>query len=392
VTNRAVTPGASLAWCEIDLNAVRENYRTIRDIAGSQITLFAVVKADAYGHGAVEVSRVLQNEGVTMLCVARVEEAVELREAGITTPLLVLAPPFAPQAEAGLNADCSFVVCSKSHLDALTSAATQKGTQARVHLKIDTGMGRLGIPPSSGIEFMRGIQENPSLLLEGVMAHLPFSDAVLDSEMQTSLGSIQFRETERQIKTLADLRSQAEASALTPRYWHTSNTAAILQHPSNAFNAARTGIALYGQYPSYEMRRDLPLRAAMTFKTTISFLKDVPSGVGLSYGHVYQTSRKSRIATVALGYADGYPRHATNLTQMLVREQRVPVVGRVCMDHILLDVTDVPETTEGDIAIAFGTDRDTLLSAEEMASRFGSLGYELTTRIGKRVPKVFIGA
>ena len=209
MTDPASNPGASLAWCEIDLNAVRHNYRAIRDVAGSQVTLFAVVKADAYGHGAVQVARVLQYEGAAMFCVARVEEAVELREAGITTPLLILAPPFALQAEAGLQADCSFVVCSTCHLDALTAAAKQKATRARVHLKIDTGMGRLGIPPSSAIEFMRTIQENSSLLLEGVMAHLPFSDAVLDSVAHTSLESVQFLETERQIKTFADLRAQA---------------------------------------------------------------------------------------------------------------------------------------------------------------------------------------
>jgi alanine racemase len=251
-------------------------------------------------------------------------------------------------------------------------------------------MGRLGVRPDQAMGFMRNILANPHLLLEGVMAHLPFADSIEGEDPDAGIEAGQFRETNLQIEAFAALRREAEAAGIRLRYWHTQNTAGILQHPSSAFNAARTGIAIYGQYPSFEMPRTLALQPAMTLKSTISFVKDVPSGIGLSYGHVYRTARPSRIATVALGYADGYPRHATNLTEMLVRSKRAPVVGRVCMDHTLLDITDIPDAEEGDTVVVFGTSGDSTMSAEETASRFGSLGYELTTRIGKRVRKIFL--
>lgn len=371
-------PSAYLSWIEVDLEAVRHNARLVRGLLPDRFPLFGVVKADAYGHGAVTVSQILLEEGYAMLCVARVEEAAELRNAGIEAPILVLAPPLAEQAALAVQYDSAIVVCDPEHIDAVKNAAAATQKIPSVHLKIDTGMGRLGASPEKADDLAREIISSPQpLKLEGVMAHFPSAD-----ERDPTL-------TNEQITRFSMVQQQLRGAGIDVPFWHTSNTAGILQHPTARFTAVRTGIALYGQYPGPEVEHKLDLRPAMALRTRVSFIKEVPAGTGLSYGHTFYTQRPSRIATLPLGYADGYPRHASNRTEMLLHGRRVPVVGRVCMDHTLIDVTEVPEAAIGSIVTAFGWSHDTddILSAEEVAYRFDSLGYELTTRIGKRLPR-----
>ena len=379
MTELALPREAYLSWLEVDLPAVRANYRLMREQLRGDAELFAVVKADAYGHGAVVVARALLAEKPAMFCVARVEEAVELRQAGIDSPLLVLAPPLGPQANLAVEHRCSIVVCDRVHIDAMAAAARAKGCRAKIHLKVDIGMGRLGALPECVPSLLDQVAECAELELEGVMSHFPCADAE-PAEL-----------TDEQALHFGEIVGQVKSRELSVRYFHTANSAAIMDHPLSHFNAARTGIALYGQYPSIEMERRLALQPAMAMRTTIAFLKDVQAGTGLSYGLTFHTQRQSRIATVPLGYADGYPRHASNQTEMLVRGQRVPQVGRVCMDHVLLDVTDVAGVEIGDVVTAFGRDGEAVLSAEELATRCGTIGYEVTTRVGKRLPK-FYGA
>lgn len=377
VTDAALPREAALSWLEIDLQAIRTNYILMREQLPANAALFAVIKADAYGHGAVESARVLLPEQTPMFCIARVEEAVELRNAGISTPLLILAPPFAPQAQIAVAHNCAVVVCDPVHLDAMAGAAREQNRRTKVHLKVDIGMGRLGALPEFVPSLVERIAAMPELELEGVMSHFPCADS--------QPGEL----TDEQARHFGEIVSLVRQSNLPVRYFHTANSAAILDHPLAHFNAGRAGITLYGQYPSTSMERRLPLQPAMAMRTTVTFLKDVPAGTGLSYGLTYHTTRPSRIATVALGYADGYPRHASNIAQMLVRGQRVPQVGRVCMDHVLLDVTDVPHVRIGDVVTAFGTDGAELISAEELATWCGTIGYEITTRVGQRLPKFY---
>lgn len=368
---------AYLSWAEVDVSAVRHNYRLLKRLAGPDVAMFSVVKADAYGHGAVPVARALEEEGTDFLCVARVEEALELRRAGIVRPLLVFAPPLAGQGEHLIGAEAAVAVSDPAHIDYAAAAARAHGKKLRVHVKVDTGMGRMGFPPEHAVAMLRKIAATPELEAEGVMSH--FSSA--DMKPPTN--------TPRQISVFDSVRRAIADAGLYVRYFHTANSAGILAYPDSRFDAVRPGISLYGQYPSLEMERRVDLRPAMTLKTRVVYVKTAPAGTGLSYGHTHVTERESRIATVPLGYADGYPRHASNRTAMLVRGKRAPQVGNVCMDLILLDVTDIPGVQIGDEVLAFGVSGSNTLLAENVADAAGTIGYELTTRIGKRLPRFY---
>jgi alanine racemase len=367
-----------LSWVEVDLAAIRHNYRELRRYVAAGVATFGVVKADAYGHGAVEVARILVQEGAAALCVARVEEARELREAGIAHRLIVFAPPLEEQAPLLVALDCEAVVCAPRHVEALVAATRALGRPCRVHLKVDVGMGRLGVAPQRAVDFLLWLREQPGIELVGVMSHLPCADGP-----QRDL-------TREQIATFASLRKDVLGTGLTGLTFHLANSAAVLDYPEAHFDAVRPGISLYGQLPSLEVLARPALIPAMSMKSKVVFVKEVPAGVGLSYGHTFRTARPSVIATVPLGYADGYPRHASNCTQMAVRGRLAPQVGRVCMDLSLVDVTDVPGVSIGDEVLAFGRAGDLILRAEDVASAIGTIGYELTTRYGRRLPRIFL--
>lgn len=368
---------AYLAWIEVDTAAVVHNLQLLRGLLKGRTRVFGVVKADAYGHGAVKVARALEEAGVDTFCVARVEEAVELRNAGIRGAMLVFTPAFRPQAMAAIGVDSALSVGSKEHAEQVASAARACGRRARIHMKVDIGMGRLGTRPENAVELLRFISTFPELEVEGIFSHFPCAD------MQPPTI------TRKQIETFASMRQAVLDAGFKIPYFHCANSAAAMDFPEAHFDAVRLGIALYGQYPSSEVQARLALKPAMALKTTIVFVKDVPAGVGLSYGHTFVTSRPSKIATVSLGYADGYPRHASSRTAMLVHGHPAPVLGRVCMDQILLDVTDIPETGLGDEVLVFGASGGYALPADALAAAIGTIGYEITTRVGKRLPRFY---
>ncbi len=371
----------AIAWIEVNLGAIRHNFRILRARARAHVQTFGVIKADAYGHGALEVAKVLIEEGVDALCVARLEEAVELRRGGITHRLLVFAPPLDQQADSLLNLDAEAVVCAREHVDALVSASRRLARPCKVHVKVDVGMGRLGVRPQDAAEFIRSVKRFSEIQISGVMSHLPCADMPEAREL-----------TLKQIRTFVDIKKTLQEAQLGNFTYHMANSAALLDYPEAHFDAVRPGISLYGQYPSLEIGYKPDLRPAMSMKSRIVYLKDVPTGVGLSYGHTFTTVRPSRIATVALGYADGYPRHASNRTTMAVRGRLAPQVGRVCMDLCLLDVTDIPNVRIGDVVLAFGQHDSVTLRAEEVAAQIGTIGYELTTRYGRRLPRFFVNS
>lgn len=365
-----------LTWVEIDLEAVRQNYRKVRQRIAGQAAYFAVVKADAYGHGAVPVAQTLQECGADMLCVARVEEAVELREAGIGAPIMVFGPPFEPQAKVTLAADASMTFSEKEHVDAIAAAAKQVGKRAKAHLKIDTGMGRLGCRPENALELLRYAEATGGIELEGVFSHLACSDSDRG-------------QTEKQIATFDDARRAILDAGFSIRYFHLANSGGILDFPHAHYDAVRAGVLSIGLYPGSNMMDRIDVKPAMTLKSRIVLLKRVPAGTGLSYGHAHVTSRETMVATIPMGYADGYPRHASNITSMIVRGKPAKILGRVCMDLILLDVTDIDGVELGDEVIAFGQLDGATLHAEHVAESFGTISYELCTRIGKRVPRFY---
>jgi alanine racemase len=369
---------AYLSWLEIDLDAVRHNYRVLRTHVAAPTAVYAVIKADAYGHGAVSVARALLQEGATQFCVARVEEAAELRSAGITTPILVLAPPFQAQAAVAAKLDTSIVICDPTHAEAVAAAQQQSGHPIGVHIKTDVGMGRLGIPPAE-VKSLLEFCDRLRVPVDGIMAHLPCADAS------------SFASTATMIHHFRDLQSEILQSYPGRRLiFHVANSASTMRSADSWLDAVRCGISLYGQFPSVEMERQFDLRPAMTLKSRIGFIKDVPAGTPISYGHTYKTPAPARLATVPLGYADGWPRHASGKANFLVHGKPAPQVGRVCMDQVVLDITTIPEARLGDEVTAFGKLDDTILRAEDVAARFDSIGYELTTRIGKRLPRFYL--
>ena len=370
---------AWLSWIEVDVEAVRHNFRLFRNLVPKTTSVFAVVKADAYGHGAIPVARALAQEGAEVLCVARVEEALELRAAGIETPILVFAPPLGPQAMAAAGKNISLTISSVEHLAAVSHAAAATGVDIPVHLKVDVGMGRLGIAPGDALTLAQVVLGRPGIILAGVMTHFPCADS---GQKETTL---------HQLKSFKEVRRAFHEAGIYPRYFHCANSAAALDFPESHLDAIRPGISLYGLMPSLDVLARPELRPAMALRSRITFLKEVPTSTPLSYGGTFVTDRPSRIATVPVGYADGYPRPASNRATGLLHGHRVPQVGRVCMDQILFDVTDVEQVSAGDTITLFGEDGGVFLSAEELAVASGTIGYEITTRIGKRLPRYIRG-
>jgi alanine racemase len=376
VNSSSLRREAYLSYLEIDLGAVSRNYAAVSERLKSGTAYFVVIKADAYGHGAVEIARTLENTDAVLFCVARVEEALELRNAGIRKPLLIFASPFRAQAELALAADSHCVFCAKEHIDAIAAAAKATGRNAQVHMKIDTGMGRLGVAPQSALELLHYAKSLHGITVVGVMSHF----ASADSDRAT---------TEAQIRVFSEIRDAIRQAGIEIQYFHIANSAGLLDYPQAHFDAVRVGVLTYGLYPAAAMKNRISLTPSMTMKTKVVFLKDVPQGQGLSYNHTFRTSRPMRIATVPIGYADGYPRHASNSAYMLAGDNRSDVVGRVCMDLTLLDVSGLPVQI-GDEVTAFGKTDTQVLYAEDVAESFGSISYELCTRVGKRLPKFFV--
>jgi len=359
----------------IDLHALAHNFGEVRRRAGNR-NILAMVKAQAYGHGAVAVSQKLAELGAHMLGVALVEEGVELRDAGISLPILVMGPVFPEQAAAIVRAGLTPTVFTQAMARALSTAAMDAGTTQKVHVKIDTGMGRLGLLPEEAAGFVADLSKLPGLAVEGVMTH--FADADLRDKHFAD------RQMERFESFLRNLGNQGIMVPLR----HAANSAAVLEYDRALFTMVRPGIMLYGYNP-LESRVTADLRPVMTLKTRIAFLKKVPAGTPISYGRTFVTQRESLIATIPLGYADGFRRDLSNRGEMLVRGRRAPVAGRVCMDMTMLDVTAVHGVMEGDEVVLIGSQERERITADEIASTCGTISYEVLCGISSRVPRVY---
>ncbi len=362
---------------QIDLDALAHNFAEARRCAGGR-QILAMVKAQAYGHGAVGVSRKLAELGADMLGVALVEEGMELRNNGIKLPILVMGPVFPDQATAVVKAGLTPVVVARPLAQALSAAAVRAGMTQKVHVKVDTGMGRLGLTPEDAAGFIAELAGLPGIMIEGVMTH--FADADLrDKEFAA-------RQIDRFERVLRDL----EVRSIPVPLRHAANSAAVLEYDRALFTVVRPGIMLYGYNP-LESRAPADLRPVLSLSTRIAFLKTVPAGTSISYGRTFMTKRESVIATVPLGYADGFPRDLSNRGEMLVRGKRAPVAGRVCMDMTMLDVTDIPGVETGDVAIAIGAQGRERITAEDVASLTGTISYEVLCGISSRVPRSYSG-
>jgi alanine racemase len=358
----------------IDLHALTHNYAEVtRRIGGRKV--LAVVKAQAYGHGAVPVARHLAGLGAHMFGVAMVEEGRDLRDAGISSPILVMGPVFPEQAESLVRANLTPVVYTLPLAKALSDAAGSAGRTVPVHVKIDTGMGRIGVLPEDASLFIETISKLPGIVVEGLMTH--FADADLrDKKFATE-----------QMDRFESLIGSLDAKGISIPLRHAANSAAVLEYDRALLTMVRPGLMLYGYNP-LESGVPADVRPVLSLVTRIASIKKVPAGVPISYGRTFVTKRESLIATIPIGYADGYSRGLSNRGEAIVRDKRVPVAGRVCMDMTMLDVTEVPGVTAGDEAVLIGSRGNERISADDIAAKTGTIAYEVLCGISGRVPRV----
>jgi alanine racemase len=362
---------------EIDLDALRHNYRTIRGQAGNDRQLLAVVKADAYGHGAVPVAQTLQAEGVAYFGVALVEEGETLRRAGIERPILVLGGVGSGEEQQLLAAELTPVIFDLAGARRLSAAAAAAGRRCRYHLKIDSGMGRLGFLLADLPGVLAQLANLPGLEMEGVISHLALADEA-DHPF-----------TGTQVERFRDALVLVREAGFAPRLIHLSNSAAIFSHELPECNLVRPGIALYGGLPAEHLADRIGLRPVMSLSTNIAQLKTVPAGTGISYGHRFVTGRPTLVAALPVGYADGYSRRLSGCGEVLVRGRRAPIAGTVCMDWTMVDVSDIPGVSVGDRVTLLGRDDSEQISAEEWAGRIGTISYEVFCLVGQRIPRIY---
>jgi alanine racemase len=364
-------------YAEIKLAALRHNFQTLSALLPPQTQIMAVVKANAYGHGAIPVARELLAAGARKLAVARVVEGEELRQAKITAPIFVLGlinPQQAPQA---LNADLSLAVASEDLAQALSVEAVRQGKTCSVHVKVDTGMGRIGIQPPQVPGFISWLRELPGIEVEGVFSHFATADDPDPSIAQRQLAQF--------------TRLKQELGGMKIPIFHFANSAGILNFPAAHFSLVRPGIALYGLPPAQADAPSVKLEPALSWKTQLNFSKELPAGCGVSYGHTFHTHRPTVVGTVSAGYADGYNRLLSNRGQLLIGGRRVPIIGRICMDQTMVDLTDLVATgykpQVGEEVVLLGKQGKEEITATELAAKLGTINYEVVCAIAKRVPR-----
>lgn len=372
-----MTEPFSPSLAEVNLEAIARNFRAVCALLTPGTRAMAVVKADAYGHGAVPVARRLLAAGAEWLGVAGVAEGLELRRAAIDAPVLLLQGIHPSQAPRALELDLTPIVYSRETAEALAAAASRAGRRLPVHVKVDTGMARLGVNGDELGSFLEWFKGFDSLEIEGICSHMALAE-----EPESALSV-------RQKERFATALALAEDHDLRPRLRHLANSAAAILDPATHYDLVRLGISLYGAHPGPRTHGKLSLEPALTWKSFLWQIRDVPPDTPVSYGGTWRTDRCSRIGVLPVGYADGYSRRLSSNADVLVRGRRCPVVGRVCMDLTMIDVTDVPEARPGDEAVLLGAQGSERIGADEMAERLGTISYEVLTSIGKRVPRVY---
>lgn len=365
-------------WAEIDLDAIYHNVAAAKALTKAGTKLMAVIKADGYGHGAVPLAEVL-DPLADAYGVAIVEEGIELRQAGITKPILVLG--YTPESlyELMLRYDIIATIYTREMAASLSETALRLEKRAKVHIKLDTGMSRIGfLPNQESLQEIQKIAAMPGIEIDGCFTHFACMDERDKSRAET------------QFHRYMDFTAQMETAGITLPVKHASNSAGIIEMPEVNLDMVRDGICIYGLYPSEDVNKErLPLTPAMQWKAKVSYVKTLPAGVEIGYGGTYTTKRETRVATIPVGYADGYPRSLSNRGSVLIHGQRAAILGRVCMDQFMVDVSEIPEVQIGSLVTLFGRDGDAVLPVEEVADLSGSFNYEFVCDVGKRVPRVY---
>lgn len=367
---------------EIDLQAFRHNFQNLRNYISPQTRIMAVVKADAYGHGALPCARVAVESGADYLGAGVIEEGIEFRQSGLDTPILILGSIFPDEAEDLVRHDLATIVCTLPLAQALAKEAEKQNKTASVHIKVDTGMNRLGVLPENLPELLNQIRNLPNLKIEGVSTHFASADDEDLSITQAQLKKFQaalacFKQDDRPLI-------------------HCSNTSALFKFPESHFDMVRPGLILYGALPSPSLQTVLnekenlsPFQPVMQWKSQIILVKSLAKGQPVSYSGSFTTQRDSLIATLPIGYADGLHRSLSNKMDVLIRGKRAPQIGNICMDMTLIDVTEIQDVQAGDEVVLFGKQEGQTITVDEMASKGGTIPYEILCNVGKRVPRIY---
>ncbi|MFA5146161.1 MAG: alanine racemase [Candidatus Omnitrophota bacterium] len=363
-------------WAEVDLKAIEYNYKQVRRMVGKNVMIMAVVKANAYGHGTVEVATVLDRLNVDYLGVATTDEAVRLRDHGIKTPILILGSVLPSEVRAAAEKDITLTICGPELIDSIRKAS-EDGLKVKAHIKIDTGMGRIGVWHEDASDFIKKIVGEKGLVLEGIYTH--FSSAGRDDFF-----------TKYQIDAFEKLLAEIERNWIKIPIRHAANSIATVDFGRSHMNLVRPGLIIYGMYPKHTFPKLIKLKQALSLKTKIVFIKDTPPGRSISYGRTYITQKHTKIATLPIGYADGYGRNLSNKAEVLVRGQIAPVIGKVTMDQTMIDVGHIKGVQLGDEVVLIGRQGRNEIRTERLARLAGTIAYEVICSISNRVPRIYI--
>lgn len=366
-------------WAEIDLDKAAYNMKNIKKLVGDK-EVIAVVKADCYGHGADDLAPVFLENGASRLAVAILTEGIELRKKNITAPIMILGYTPLELSKELINNDIEQTVYDLEYAKKLSNIAEKLGKKAKIHIALDTGMGRIGfIPNEKSIEAVEKIASLKGIDIIGIFTHFSTAD-----EYDKTY-------TNKQLKKIKSFINELEKRGVNVLLKHASNSGAIMEMPETYLDAVRAGIILYGYYPSNEVDKEkLDIKPILTLKTTVSHVKEVEEGTSISYGRTFITKRKSIIATIPIGYADGYSRLLSGKAKVIINGKFAPVVGRICMDQCMIDVTDIGEVKVGDEVILLGEEGNLKFNADDFAEIMGTINYEITCMLKQRIPRVYI--
>lgn len=371
----------SRVYARIDLDAIASNMEHMKQNLNANSQIIAVIKADGYGHGAVQIAQMLENiEYIWGFAVATLDEAVVLKREGIQKPVLVLGCVFPDQYMEMLKYDIRMNVYTEEMAEMISQMAAREGMTAYMHIKLDTGMTRLGFDVSeASVEAIARIAKMKHVCMEGLFTHFAKADEI-DKTF-----------TKKQIDDFVWMSQKLKEKNVEFQYEHCANSAAIIDVPEANFNLVRAGISTYGLYPSEEVKKEkVQLKPALALKSHVAFVKEIEAGIPISYGGTYVSKQNMRVATIPVGYADGYPRSLSNLGYVLIRGKKAPIIGRVCMDQFMVDVTDIDGVCFGDNVTLIGKDGNTTITVEELSDLSGRFNYEFVCDLGKRIPRVFV--
>ncbi len=368
---------SSSTWAEIDLDALVHNFEEVKKRVGPDVGVMAIVKAQGYGHGMVQISRALKKEGVNYFGVTSPFEAFFLRKEEIESAILILGPTMLEKASGIIEKNITQTICTKEIALALAGECKRLKKRLKIHIEVDTGMGRTGVPYQRALKLIKEVVKIPELKVEGIFTHFSTAD-----EEDKSF-------TKEQIRRFKGVLEKLEKEGIDIPLRHAANSAGVLNFPESYFNMVRPGLALYGIYPSEYVSRSLDLHPVMSLKSKVIYLKRVKKGATISYGKTYVTNKNTTIAILPIGYEDGYNRLLSNQGEVIIRGKRVRIAGRVCMDQTIIDVGEVPDVKVGDEVVLIGEQGKERVSVEEIAKKVDTVPHEVVCRIAERVPRIY---